>query len=140
MIQRIQTIFLLLAVVFLAIAFLFDGVWTGAAAAEYSWFVPVTMGVFGLAAAGGVTAIFLYKDRQRQRGFVVLLQYVTLLGLVLLIGANSLVGGWGAMTANSSFGAWASVGAPILAYLMFLMARRGIDRDIKLIKSMDRLR
>ncbi|MDA0683754.1 MAG: DUF4293 family protein [Bacteroidetes bacterium] len=140
MIQRIQTIYLLLAVVLLAIAFLFDGIWTGAAAAEYAWFVPVTMGLLGLAAAGGVTAVFLYKDQPRQRGFVVLLQYLTLLGLALLIGANSLAGGWGSLTANASFSTWASVGAPIIAYLMFLMARRGIDKDIKLIKSMDRLR
>ena len=140
MIQRLQTIYLLLAVVFLAIMFLAEGAWTGAAASTYSWFVPVTMGIFGLSAAGGVTAIFLYKDRQRQRGFVVLLQYVTVLGLLLKVVSNVLSDGFVSVTAEAGFDYWVGFGAPVMAYLMYLMARRGIDKDIALIKSMDRLR
>jgi hypothetical protein len=34
----------------------------------------------------------------------------------------------------------AMLGLPILAYLLFFLARRGIDHDIELVKSMDRLR
>jgi len=140
MIQRLQTIYLLLAVVVLAILFLADGAWTGIAASSYAWYVPLTMGLFGLAAAGGVTSIFLYKDRKRQRGLVVLMQLVVLAGLLIKVVMNSMTGGFASVSADASFEYWVGFGAPVMSYLMFLMARRGIDKDIKLIKSMDRLR
>lgn len=140
MIQRLQTVYLLLAVVFLAIMFLAQGAWTGTAAAAYAWYVPVTMGIFGLSAAGGVTAVFLYKDRTRQRGFVVLLQYLIVLGLITKMVATWMTGGFASITADASFEFWVGFGAPVMTYLMFLMARRGIDKDIALVKSMDRLR
>ncbi|MDA0379600.1 MAG: DUF4293 family protein [Bacteroidetes bacterium] len=140
MIQRLQTVYLLLAVVFLAIMFLAQGAWTGVAASTYSWYVPVTMGIFGLSAAGGVTAIFLYKDRQRQRGFVVLLQYLIVVGMLTKMVATWLTGGFASVMTDASFDFWLGFGSPVMTYLMFLMARRGIDRDIALLKSMDRLR
>jgi len=140
MIQRVQTVYLLLAVVCLGILFLAEGAWTGPATAEYSWFVPVTMGLFGLAAAGGVTAIFLYKGRERQRGFVVLLQYFVIAGLMIKVILNAIMGDFASVTSDASFEYWVGFGAPVMSYLMFMMARRGIDKDIKLIKSMDRLR
>lgn len=140
MIQRLQTVYLLLAVVFLAIMFLAQGAWTGVAASTYSWYVPVTMGIFGLSAAGGVTAIFLYKDRQRQRGFVVLLQYLIVVGMLTKMVATWLTGGFASVMTDASFDFWLGFGSPVMTYLMFLMARRGIDRDIALVKSMDRLR
>jgi len=140
MIQRLQTVYLLLAVTFLAILFLADGAWTGAATANYDWYVPVSMGLFGLAAAGAVTAIFLYKDRKRQRSLVVAMQIVVLVALLLKVVLNSLAGGFASVSTDASFEYWVGFGAPVMAYLMFLMARRGIDKDIALIKSMDRLR
>ena len=140
MIQRLQTVFLLLAVVILALMFLAEGAWTGAAATAYDWFVPVTMGLFGLAAAGSVTSIFLYKDRKRQRGLVVLLQYITVAGLLIKVATNSMTGEFASITSDAAFEYWVGFGAPIMAYLMFLLARRGIEKDIALIKSMDRLR
>lgn len=140
MIQRLQTVYLLLAVVILAIMFLADGAWTGAATASYAWYVPVSMGLFGLAAAGGVTSIFLYKDRTRQRSLVVTMQLLVLAGLLLKVVLNSLTGGFASVSSDASFEYWVGFAAPVMAYLMFLMARRGIDKDIKLIKSMDRLR
>lgn len=140
MIQRLQTIYLLLAVVLLAILFLAEGAWTGTVATAHSWYVPVTMGLFGLAAAGGVTSVFLYKDRKRQRGLVVIMQLVVLAGLLVKVVMNSMAGGFASVSSDASFEYWVGFGAPVMAYLMFLMARRGIDKDIKLIKSMDRLR
>jgi len=140
MIQRLQSVYLLLAVVCLAILFLADGAWTGSAATTYSWYVPVAMGLFGLAAAGGVTSVFLYKDRKRQRSLVVVLQLVVLAGLLLKVILSSLTGGFASISSDASFEYWVGFAAPVMAYLMFLMARRGIDKDIALIKSMDRLR
>jgi len=140
MIQRIQTVYLTLAAVLLSMIFAFDRVWTGTTAAEFSWFVPATAGIFGLAAVGSITSIFLFKDQKRQRKVVVALQFVTLVGLIVLFTAHYLAGNMPSVTSNASFGEWAVLGSPAVAYLMFLMARRGIDKDIKLIKSMDRLR
>jgi hypothetical protein len=140
MIQRLQTVYLFLAVVFVAIMFLAQGAWTGSAATAYAWYVPVTMGIFGLVAAGGFTAIFLYKDRTRQRSLVLLLQYLIVLGLVVKVGASYLTGGFGSVTSDAEFEFWVGFGAPVMTYLMFLMARRGIDKDMALVKSMDRLR
>jgi hypothetical protein len=98
------------------------------------------MGLFGLAAAGGVTSIFLYKDRKRQRGLVVIMQLIVLAGLLIKIILSSMTDGFASISSDASFEYWVGFGAPVMAYLMFLMARRGIDKDIKLIKSMDRLR
>jgi hypothetical protein len=140
MIQRLQTVYLLLAVICLGILFLADGAWTSAATSSHAWYVPVSMGLFGLAAAGGVSAIFLYKDRRRQRSLVVAMQIAVLLALVLKVVLTSMAGGFVSITNNATFEYWVGFGAPVMAYLMFLMARRGIDKDIALIKSMDRLR
>jgi hypothetical protein len=38
------------------------------------------------------------------------------------------------------WGKAAMLAMPILAYVFFLLARRGIDHDIELVESMDRLR
>jgi len=140
MIQRIQTVYLVLAAILLSIIFAFDSVWTGTTAAEFSWFVPVTMGVFGLTLVGSIVSIFLFKDRNRQRQVVVALQFLTILGLIVLFTAHFIAGNMPSMTSNASFSEWAVIGGPVIAYLMFLMARRGIDKDAKLVKSMDRLR
>ena len=40
----------------------------------------------------------------------------------------------------ASFGSLAILLSPIVAFFLFVMAGRSIDKDIKLIKSMDRLR
>ncbi|NBW94832.1 MAG: DUF4293 domain-containing protein, partial [Bacteroidetes bacterium] len=45
MIQRLQTVYLLLAALFLGILFLAEGAWTGTATSLYSWYVPVSMGL-----------------------------------------------------------------------------------------------
>ena len=80
MIQRIQSIYLLLAVAMLGLEYTFDSVWKGPSAEAYSWFVPVTTGVFTLAAIGALGAIFLYSQRKRQRSLVVVSQVIALLG------------------------------------------------------------
>jgi len=141
MIQRIQSIYLFLAVAMLGLEYTFESVWTGPSAATYSWFVPVTMGVFTLAAIGSLGAIFLYSQRKRQRSLVVVSQIIALLGLLILFGAQYMTDSLPAMASSPvAFEAWAAMACPILAYLMLIMARRAIDKDIALVRSMDRLR
>jgi hypothetical protein len=141
MIQRIQSLYLLLAAVLLGLEYTFSSVWTGASAESYSWFVPVTMGVFTIAALGAIGGIFMYSQRKRQRSLVVVSQIITLLGLLILFGVEYSTGTLPLISSsNASFEAWAALLSPILAYLMFVMARRAIDKDIALVRSMDRLR
>lgn len=141
MIQRVQSVYLLLGVALLGLEYTFDSVWKGPSAAAYSWFVPVTMGVFTIAAIGAVGAIFMYSQRNKQRTLVVISQVVALLGLLILFGSQYMTESLPLLdSARSSFESWAALVSPILAYLMFTMARRAIDRDIALVRSMDRLR
>ncbi len=141
MIQRIQSIYLLLAVALLGLEYSFDSVWKGPSAEAYSWFVPVTMGVFTIAAIGALGAIFMYSQRSKQRTLVVISQIITLLGLLILFGSQYMTQSLPSIeTFQSSFEAWAAMTSPILAYLMLIMARRAIERDIALVRSMDRLR
>ncbi|NQV72904.1 DUF4293 domain-containing protein [bacterium] len=141
MIQRIQSLYLLLAVAMLGLEYTFDSVWKGPSAAAYSWFVPVTTGVFTLAAIGALGAIFLYSQRKRQRSLVVVSQVIALLGLLILFGAQFMTNSLPTVaTSVIAFEAWAALACPVLAYLMLMMARRAIDKDIALVRSMDRLR
>jgi len=141
MIQRLQSVYLALAVALLGLEYSFGSVWKGASAATYSWFVPVTMGVFTLAAIGSFGAIFLYSHRKQQRSLVILCQVIIVVGLLILFGSqyatNSLPP---RVMTNLAFQNWASLITPILAYLMLLLARMKIDKDIALVRSMDRLR
>jgi len=141
MIQRIQTLYLLCGALALAALGLFGMPWASAAAATYAWYVPSVIGLIGVTGGAAVWAIFLYENRKTQRSVVVGVQ----VGTVLLAGV--LYGGL-YLTSELTFRGpqgvdWAKTTVlvlPILAYLLFFLARRGIDHDIELVKSMDRLR
>ncbi len=141
MIQRIQTVYLFLGALALAALGFFNQLWSSAAASTYGWFFPSVVGLIVVTAAGALGAIFLYENRKTQRSVVVGVQVATVvLAGVLYAGLY--------MTAELNFGGgraidWgktAMLVLPILAYLFFFLARRGIDHDIELVKSMDRLR
>ena len=119
MIQRIQTVYLFLGAVALTGLFFFDSLWSSTAAAS----------------------IFLYENRQTQRTVVVGAQLLTVAVAAVLYGGLYLTGELAVRAADGFDWAKAGMlGLPILAYLLFLLARRGIDHDIELVKSMDRLR
>jgi len=141
MIQRIQTVYLVLGALALGTLGVFDVPWASTAASIHSWFVPSLIGLIVVTAGTAVWAIFLYETRETQRSVVVGVQ----VGTVLLAGV--LYGGL-YLTAELTFrgadgidwGRAVVLTIPILAYLFFYLARRGIDHDIELVKSMDRLR
>lgn len=138
MIQRIQTVYLILGVAAVASTF-FTGGLTAVAHSGDAWFMPTAASAIGLASALGVVAVFLYGDRKRQRGLILLTQYLTLALLVLL-----LVGMQGAgylpRIQNAEASSWLTIVMPLAGYVFFLLARRGVEADIKLIESVDRLR
>jgi len=141
MIQRIQTVYLFLGALALAALGSFDVPWNSTAAATHAWFVPTLVALTVLTVGLALWAIFLYSRRETQRTVVVGTQVAT----VLLAGA--LYGGL-YLTSELTFteaqgidwGRAFVLVLPLLAYVFFYLARRGIAHDIELVQSMDRLR
>ena len=141
MIQRIQTVYLVLGALALLALLLIDPIWSGAAAQSQAWFAPTVLILGGLAALVALIAIFLYKDRKRQHKVIILAQGLTVLHLLALY--------LGLYLSNSLYVRTSSgidvvmliaLVLPLAAYILFLLARRGVKKDIDLVKSMDRLR
>lgn len=136
MIQRIQSAYLALAVVALAWLLLSELVHTGGSLTRWG---TLLLGVPAL--AGAVGAVFLYKDRIRQRRLIVATQVCTILAVVILYGSLYVQG---ALHVRTSAGLdvmrLVTLVLPLVAYLCLILARRGVSRDIKLVDSMDRIR
>lgn len=139
MIQRIQTIYLLLTAFSLsAIQFISIGAFT----AENGEWVKVPMNenlpTYLLSIAGVIIAligIFLYKNRKLQVNIVHLLILIGLLTLASIAffqfySDNELV-------TKPNF---LSYPFAVLALIFSFLARKGIQADEKLVRSMDRLR
>lgn len=141
MIQRIQTVYLLLGALALAALGVFDTPWSGIAASQFDWFVPSLIGLLIGTAGTAFGAVFLYDRRKVQRTVVIGVQVLTLLLTGVLYGGLYLSG---TLTFTGPSGLlWERTIAlllPILAYGLFLLARRGIESDIELVESMDRIR
>ncbi len=142
MIQRIQSVYLLLGAAALVGLVFLDSFRQGAAADTYAWFEPAITGLSLATAAVGLVAIFLYSNRPRQRKVVIGTQVGTILTVAVLYASLYLTGGFDVRAADGSIdiGQVLLVALPVIAYLLFYLARRGIESDIELVKSMDRLR
>ncbi len=140
MIQRIQTVYLVLGAVALGALLFFGVVWQGAATAQ-SWFTPAVVLGDSLAVAVALGAIFLYKNRPRQRQVIVAAQALTTVLLLVFCGGLYLEKALYVRTAQGlDVGMLVALLLPIVAYVLFLLARRGVEKDIEQVRSMDRLR
>ena len=136
MIQRSQSIFLLLAIVSI-IWVLFSGLQQGGAL----WVSVVIYGTGGLVAGFAFFALTLYKQRHRQ-------QLMTTIALaVMVVFAAFLYGNLyfaGALSLENAEGSVAmhliSMLMPAVGYIALRLALVGIKRDIKMVQSADRLR
>jgi len=142
MIQRIQSFWLLLASVctLLMVKFFFYSgnkiletgekqyqALTGANSPLYVLILIVATGIAAL------IAIFLYKDRKTQGRLTLVTLLVSIVNIVLLyLETKKFAAGEG----NYDLTALLSVAVPVFLFL----ASRGIAKDQKLIKSLDRLR
>ncbi len=141
MIQRIQTVYLFLGALSLASLGLFGFPWDSATATTHVWFVPSLIGLIVVTAGTALWSIFLYENREWQRTVVVGVQIGTVLLAGVLYGGLYLTSELAFMGSEGVVWDQATVLAvPILAYGFFFFARRGINHDIELVKSMDRLR
>jgi hypothetical protein len=141
MIQRIQTVYLFLGVLTLAAFGVFEWPWSSTAASAQDWFVPSLVSLIGLAAIGALWSIFLYEAREQQRTVVVWVQVGTVLLAATLYGGLYLTNELLVRSPGGiQWGRAIVLGLPLISYIFFLLARRGIEHDIELVKSMDRLR
>lgn len=141
MIQRLQTVYLFIGSLALLGTVFTDVMGAPAPSTEtdaLSW-LPITLSILvGAIFILAIAAIFFYQNRQKQRQVIVWVQILTLLFVgVVFLGLylqGALVSMW------SNIGLVVGVALPIVAYGFFFLARRGVENDIKLIASMDRLR
>ena len=141
MIQRIQSLWLLLAGVAGLATYklpLWKGTLQDGSVREYLG--PENLLLFALIVAASVLAfvtIFLFRNRKQQKGFA-------LIGILLSIGIIALEvlqveeyrQSLNAVRNSWQFGAL----MPLLMLVFFFLARNGIVKDEKLVKSLDRLR
>ncbi|MFT4062717.1 MAG: DUF4293 domain-containing protein [Edaphocola sp.] len=142
MIQRIQSVWLLLAALAMAAVFYFDLYkFTGATSAPPLSIGENFLGIV-LAALGiglSLFAIFRFKNRKGQLGFVWLDILVALaLQVWLFMDVNTKVNK--PELANVPGHYWFGLFMPLIAVLLLFFARAGIAKDEKLVKSLDRLR
>ena len=120
MIQRKQTIFLLVAFVAMLLCVVFP------VGVPYVWIVAL------ITALGSIGNVFLYKRRPLQARLCTVLIG---LGLVYYVGVavfQHTIGGQLVFT-------W-PLAMPALAIVMWFMAYKGITKDEKLVRSLDRIR
>ncbi len=136
MIQRIQTLYLLVAGTLLVLFAVFADAWSAPIAANMAWLGTAGLVLAGIAAAISFGAAVLYKDRKRQRQIIQAAQVAVLLTVAVAIAGLFLREG----DAPLATGGILLALAPVLAYVILRLAQRGVDKDIKLVRSMDRLR
>jgi hypothetical protein len=141
MIQRIQSLYLLLGALTLGALFFFDSIWQSQAAAAQAWFAPslASLTVAALAVGGG--AIFLFRARKRQRTVVIGAQMITVLLLVALYGGLFMSGELDVRAgAGYDVSKIIALLLPVIAYGFYYLGRRGIERDIKKVEDMESFR
>lgn len=140
MIQRIQSLYLLLGCIAVA-APLYLRVWLQHTDAVNPMVDIIVQIVAGLTALLALVVIFLHSDRPKQYRLTLIVQVLTLLVIVAILSVLYLSGNLPGVSETPVLSTTFSVVLlPFLAYIFFFLARRGINKDIELVKSMDRLR
>ena len=137
MLQRIQTVYLILAaIVSGALPFVFP-LWKLSNGKDF-WFMQSMLYVtlFGLATSLALLSIFTYKKRQQQ--FVMnrlnIILNLILLGLFVYRSLN--LSGEALTVSEKGIGMF----LPIVSIVLLVLANKAIKKDEDLVKSVDRLR
>jgi peptidoglycan/LPS O-acetylase OafA/YrhL len=144
MIQRIQTIYLLLAAVAAFLLFILPFAQTNTATAMgifqdnfYTIFDNIALlGLFVGAGVMALIAIFLFKNRPLQLRIGLLSLFLTIAGTgvaIFLFFQNQTEN---ATAVKEGFG----LGMPVFSSIFTLLAQRAIRKDERLVRSADRLR
>jgi len=138
MIQRTQSVFLLAAFLLLALCASLLYTHPEVALGGYRLVVAIVILAFGFDA---LVAIFLFKNRPVQLIVVKAAAFLTLALSVALLLVFNATGDLALIAESNDYALLVGlIGAPFIAAVLLFMARSGIQRDIDLIKSMDRIR
>ncbi len=137
MIQRIQTIYLILAFVITGVLPFIFPLWTMTDTTAYYFMQnPVYVVLLGLSTTLSVLSIISYKKRQNQ--FVInrlnMILNLILLGLFVYRSLN--LSGETTLVSEKGIGMFLPIGAIVL----LVLANKAIKKDEDLVKSVDRLR
>ncbi|MFK7845866.1 MAG: DUF4293 family protein [Rhodothermales bacterium] len=135
MIQRIQSIYLLLAGLLFGATVLFRNV---LAQDTNTWILPAVIGLNIAVGLGALVSIGFYGDRKKQFKFASLLQYMAIVALLAVFGALYFTGALQEIMGNIEV--MAMLGMPVVGYVMIRLASMRVKKDIELVRSMDRLR
>lgn len=140
MIQRIQSIYLLLGSI-AALAPIYFRHWIVPAVPGTPLMDTAVQIVAVVTALVALIVIFLYGNREKQYKFTLVVQVLTLILIVSVISVLYLRENFpGVADTAITPASLALVLLPFAAYILFLLARRAIKKDIKRVKSMDRIR
>lgn len=141
MIQRIQSLWLLLAAIVMATIFYFPTyVLTGTSALNRTvGNDPLAIILAVLSIVLSLVTLFRFKNRKNQLNLT-WLNILACIGLQawLFIGINNFRSAAGNATLPGHY--WVGTFLPLVTLLLLFMARAGIRKDEKLVKSLDRLR
>jgi hypothetical protein len=131
MLQRIQTVYLLLAFVVTGVLPFFIPLWTMTDGKAYLFMQnQVYVVLFGLSTTLSLLSIISYKKRQNQ---FVIGRLNIILNLILL---GLFVSGETLAVSEKGIGMF----LPIVAIVLLVLANKAIKKDEDLVKSVDRLR
>jgi hypothetical protein len=136
MIQRPQSLFLLAAAVLLVVFLLSLAPWASLLSAGTGWLLPVVYGLGSVTAAGALIATGLFKNRTRQRTVISWVRWLCLV-LVAFVAAGLFVASRAAVIEQATI---VTSLLPLVAYVLLRLALRGVQKDIDLVRSADRLR
>lgn len=135
MIQRIQSVFLLLTSVLNGSVF-FNALYSHAMDDPQAW-VGIGFAIaLTLAALAPLGCITLYKNRKTQVRWVTRSLIVQVIVLGYGLGIFISLGGFGSFLWDEAIG----LGMLVIALFSLIYARKKIKDDIELVKSMDRIR
>jgi len=137
MLQRIQTIYLLLAFLVTGVLPFFIPLWTMVDAKAYLFMQnQVYVVLFGLSTTLSLLSIISYKKRQNQfvMGRLNIILNLILLGLFVYRSLN--LSGETPAVSEKGIGMF----LPIVAIVLLVLANKAIKKDEDLVKSVDRLR
>ncbi|MGB3541548.1 DUF4293 family protein [Rubrivirga sp.] len=138
MLQRLQTLYLTLGALLLALFVAVGETWAEAIGDSVPWLGTVGYVLAGVTALVALVAVALYKDRATQRRVIAAAQWLDLaLVAVVLVG---LYIAFDSSAGTAPVGYYYVAMMPIVAYVLLRMARQRVVADIERVRSMDRIR
>lgn len=135
MIQRIQHLFLFIAVVLNAVFFL-SPLFNRALEDPASWISSGIAAGIGIASVMSIIIIFMFRQRTQQMVWLRRALLFQILGIGSSIGVLFSMGGFHINLIDEALSAL----LPLVAFLMMILALIFIRKDEQLVRSMDRLR